>query len=110
MCDIFKLVGEFMKFKKIYYLFSLLLILCVSSGCSKQDKSLKVSDMENRGYKLYYEYDVYGSTYDKDGNCYSTSYEKDDCVREIFDDDGKHTVEFVKINGEKNGISKFLKF
>ena len=110
MCDIFKLVGEFMKFKKIYYLFILLLILCVSSGCSKQDKSLKVSDMENRGYKLYYEYDVYGSTYDKDGNCYSTSYEKDDCVREIFDDDGKHTVEFVKSNGEKNGTSKFLKF
>lgn len=109
MCDIFKLVGEFMKFKKIYYLFILLLILCVSSGCSKQDKSLKVSDMENRGYKLYYRYDTYGSTYDKDGTCYSITYKKDDCIREIFEDNS-HAILFVKNNGEKNGVSKYLEF
>lgn len=109
MCDIFNLVGEFMKLKKFNCLFILLVVLCASSGCSKHDKSLTISDMENHGYKLYYEYDVYGSTYDKDGNCYSSSYEKDDCVREIFDDNS-YSIEFVKSNGEKNGSSKYLKF
>lgn len=83
--------------------------MCVSSGCSKHNKKLKISDMENYGYKLYFRYDDFGSIYDKDGRCYSGIYKKDDCERELIEDDD-HTIEFVKSNGYKNGLAKYLKF